>query len=92
MKPPIYWPIGSSLRFTAEVATLPDCAYLVETAVLVLTSPRLLPSPGAQPQLQQKVYAFAAGMESWVQPEFLEPIPVSMLSAYRSKRWPVRKS
>lgn len=96
MQPSMYWPVGSSLRFTAEVANLPDCAYLAGTAVLVLTPPKLLPASlvfgGTRPQMQQKIYAFAAGIESWVQPEFLEPIPVSMLSAYRSRRWPVQKS
>lgn len=92
----IHWPVGCSLRFTAKVASLPDCAYLAETAVLVLTAPQLVSVPKAlgntKPQRQQKVYAFAAGCECWVQPEFLEPIPVSMLSAYRSRRWPVQKS
>ncbi len=96
MPSPIYWPVGSSLRFTAEVANMPGCAYLVETTVLVLTPPRELPSarsPGnGKSTLEQKVYAFAAGIESWVQTDLLEPIPVSMMSAYRSKRWPVRKS
>ncbi|MES2489246.1 MAG: hypothetical protein V4607_05590 [Pseudomonadota bacterium] len=93
----IHWPVGCSLRFNAKVATLRGCTYLAETAVIVLTPPQLVPMPkslgSTQPQqLQQKVYAFAAGGECWVQPEFLEPIPVSMLSAYRSRRWPVQKS
>ncbi|PTU31132.1 hypothetical protein [Stenotrophobium rhamnosiphilum] len=59
MASPIHWPVGCSLRFTAKVATLPDCAYLAETAVLVLTPPQLVTVPkslgSAKPQLQQKV-------------------------------------
>jgi hypothetical protein len=96
MQSAIYWPVGSSLRFSAEVAKLPGSAYLVETAVLVLTPPRELPAirsaDSGKPMLEQKVYAFAAGMETWVQTNLLEPIPVSMMSAYRSRRWPVQKS
>lgn len=96
MQSPIYWPVGSSLRFTAAIADRHGCAYLVETMVLVLTPPRKTTSVDsssqAQPIVEQKVYAFAAGIESWVQTDLLEPIPISMMSAYRSKRWPVRKS
>jgi hypothetical protein len=96
MQSAIYWPVGSSLRFTAEVGNMPGCAYLAETAVLVLTPPRDISSvrlpDRSKPMLEQMIYSFAAGGESWVQTSLLEPIPVSMMSAYRSKRWPVQKS
>lgn len=96
MQPPIYWPVGSSLRFTPEIANSPECGDLVGTLVLVLTPPRELKTVRASKTagrlLEQKVYAFAAGEETWVQTDLLEPIPVSMLSAYRSRRWPVQKS
>ncbi len=96
MQSPIYWPVGSSLRFTAEAANTPGCDALVGTAVLVLTPPQVLPAARSpdktQPLLEQKVYAFAASVETWVRTDLLEPIPVSMISAYRSKRWPVQKS
>lgn len=91
MQSPIYWPIGSSLRFTAEIAERHGCAYLVETMALVLTPPRKTTSVDSSDQAQtiveQKVYAFAAGIETWVQTDLLEPIPISMMSAYRSRRW-----
>ena len=96
MQSPIHWPVGSSLRFTAGIANRHGCEYLVETAVLVLTPPRKSTSVDSSSQAQaiveQKVYAFAAGMEIWIQTDLLEPIPISMMSAYRSKRWPVQKS
>ena len=89
-----HWPVGSSLRFTAEVANLPDCGALAGTPVIVLTPPRSMPihpGDGRVRQIQQKVYAFAAKGECWVQARYLVPIPFSMLLAYRSRRWPVRK-
>ena len=96
MQSPFYWPVGSSLRFTADIAEIPECGDLVGTLALVLTAPRELNTvrvpDSAKPILEQKVYAFASGEETWVQTNFLEPIPVSMMSAYRSRRWPVRKS
>jgi hypothetical protein len=96
MQPQTHWPVGSSLRFSAEVATLPGCAHLAKTAVIVLTPPEFLTAPAGrgqgEPEMRQLVYAFAAGGEGWVLPEHLEPIPVTMLAAYRSKRWPVKKS
>lgn len=96
MQSPIYWPIGSSLRFTPEIAERLGCAYLVETLALVLTPPRqstaVDSSNLAKTILEQKVYAFAAGVETWVETDLLEAIPISMMSAYRSRRWPVQKS
>ncbi len=96
MQSPIYWPVGSSLRFIADMANTAAGIRLAGTAVLVLTSPRKVPASRSpdrtKPLLEQKVYAFAAGKEAWVRTDLLEAIPVSMMSAYRSKRWPVQKS
>lgn len=72
------WPVGTSLRFTADISALPDCAYLAGTAVIVLGRPQLMrPAQGAgkDPQLRQLVYSFAAAGEGWVLPAHLEPLP-----------------
>lgn len=72
------WPVGTSLRFTREIATLPNCAHLAGTAVIVLSRPQLMRPPQGpedHPQLRQLVYSFVAGGEGWVLPSHLEPLP-----------------
>jgi len=87
MKSSSQWPVGSTLRFSAAVASIPGCDYLVGSAVIVLSDPKLVVPPSNNgkdgPQLRQRVYAFAAGSEGWVLPTHLEPIPASSLPPER---------
>ena len=88
------WPVGTSLRFAADIAEIADCAHLAGSAVIVLSRPQLMRPPHHEdraPELRQLVYSFAAAGEGWVLPGHLEALPSPILRSDRAHSSAIRK-